>query len=95
MGAKLDSWGDVLTYGCMISGSIGSGLQMFAPAGLVFSRRDSVVYAAGVHALNKFGEYPSYHTLGAKTAAVLMAPAFYLLTLMGADLFFNAVIVSI
>ena len=32
-------------------------------------------------------------TLGAKTAAVLMAPAFYLLTLMDADLFFNAVII--
>ena len=45
------------------------------------------------YALVKFGEYPSYHTLGAKTAAVLMAPAFYLLTLIGADLFFNAVIV--
>ena len=46
-----------------------------------------------MHAFRKFGEYPSYHTLGAKTAAVLMAPAFYLLTLMDADLFFNAVII--
>jgi hypothetical protein len=46
-----------------------------------------------VHAFNKFGEYPSYHTLGAKTAAVLMAPAFYSLTLLGWDLFFQAVII--
>ena len=45
------------------------------------------------HAFRKFGEYPSYHTLGAKTAAVLMAPAFYSLTLLGWDLFFQAVIV--
>ena len=45
------------------------------------------------YALGKFGEYPSYHTLGAKTAAVLMAPAYYSLTLLGWDLFFQAVIV--
>ena len=43
-------------------------------------------------ALVKFGEYPSYHTVGAKIAAVLIAPAYYLLILMGADMLFRAVI---
>ena len=46
-----------------------------------------------LYAFKKFGEYPSYHTLGAKTAAVLMAPAFYSLILLGWDLFFQAVII--
>ncbi|MDG1495001.1 MAG: CDP-alcohol phosphatidyltransferase family protein [Porticoccaceae bacterium] len=93
LGAKLDSWGDVLTYGCMILGLYWIWPQVFAQQVwfLVAATLSFVVPVA--YALGKFGEYPSYHTLGAKTAAVLMAPAFYLLTLVGADLFFNAVIV--
>ena len=93
LGAKLDSWGDVLTYGCMILGLYWIWPQVFAQQVwfLVAATLSFVVPVA--YALVKFGEYPSYHTLGAKTAAVLMAPAFYLLTLIGADLFFNAVIV--
>ena len=93
LGAKLDSWGDVLTYGCMILGLYWIWPQVFAQQVwfLVAATLSFVVPVA--YALGKFGEYPSYHTLGAKTAAVLTAPAFYLLTLIGADLFFNAVIV--
>ena len=93
LGAKLDSWGDVLTYGCMILGLYWIWPQVFAQQVwfLVAATLSFVVPVA--YALVKFGAYPSYHTLGAKTAAVLMAPAFYLLTLIGADLFFNAVIV--
>ena len=93
LGAKLNSWGDVLTYGCMILGLYWIWPQVFAQQVwfLVAATLSFVVPVA--YALGKFGEYPSYHTLGAKTAAVLMAPAFYLLTLIGADLFFNAVIV--
>ena len=93
LGAKLDSWGDVLSYGCMILGLYWIWPQVFAQQVwfLVAATLSFVVPVA--YALGKFGEYPSYHTLGAKTAAVLMAPAFYLLTLVGADLFFNAVIV--
>lgn len=93
LGAKLDSWGDVLTYGAMIL-----GLYWIWPQ--IFSQQVWFVVAATLsfvvpvaYALGKFGEYPSYHTLGAKTAAVLMAPAYYSLTLLGWDLFFQAVIV--
>lgn len=93
LGAKLDSWGDVLTYGAMILGLYWIWPQVFAEQlwFLVAATLSFVVPVA--HAFRKFGEYPSYHTLGAKTAAVLMAPAFYSLTLLGWDLFFQAVIV--
>jgi phosphatidylglycerophosphate synthase len=93
LGAKLDSWGDVLTYGAMILGLYWIWPQVFAEQlwFLVAATLSFVVPVA--HALKKFGEYPSYHTLGAKTAAVLMAPAFYSLTLLGWDLFFQAVII--
>jgi phosphatidylglycerophosphate synthase len=93
LGAKLDSWGDVLTYGAMILGLYWIWPQIFADQlwFLVAATLSFVVPVA--HALFKFGEYPSYHTLGAKTAAVLMAPAFYSLTLLGWDLFFQSVIV--
>jgi len=93
LGAKLDSWADMLTYGCMILGIYWIWPQIFAQQ-LWFLVAATLSFILPVlYAFNKFGEYPSYHTLGAKTAAVLMAPAFYLLTLMGADLFFNAVII--
>lgn len=93
LGAKLDSWGDVLTYGAMIVGLYWIWPQVFAEQlwFLVAATLSFVVPVA--HALKKFGEYPSYHTLGAKTAAVLMAPAFYSLTLLGWELFFQAVII--
>ena len=93
LGAKLDSWGDMLTYGCMILGLYWIWPQLFAQQVWFLVAATLSFVVPVTYALGKFGEYPSYHTLGAKTAAVLMAPAFYLLTLIGADLFFNAVIV--
>ena len=41
----------------------------------------------------RFGSFPSYHTWGAKIAAVLIAPAFYLLVLADNQLFFRLVII--
>lgn len=93
LGAKLDSWADMLTYGCMIIGLYWIWPQIFAQQVWFLVAATLSFMLPVLYAFNKFGEYPSYHTLGAKTAAVLMAPAFYLLTLMDADLFFNAVII--
>jgi CDP-diacylglycerol--glycerol-3-phosphate 3-phosphatidyltransferase len=45
-------------------------------------------------AMLKFGQYPSYHTVGAKTAAVLLAPAYYLLIVIGADIWFRLVVIA-
>jgi hypothetical protein len=44
-------------------------------------------------ALVRLGSFPSYHTWGAKLAALLIAPAFYLLILSDKQLFFRAVII--
>ena len=41
----------------------------------------------------KFGELPSYHTLGAKVAALLLAPSYYLMVLFDAEFFFRSVII--
>ena len=91
-GAKLDSLGDALTYAVMIF-----GLYQLWPA--IFHDQLEYLISATLSfvvplllALVKFGEYPSYHTVGAKIAAVLIAPAYYLLILMGADMLFRAVI---
>lgn len=92
LGAKLDSWGDILTYGAMIF-----GLYFIWPA--IFSAQAGYLFAAMLSfilplllALSRFGSYPSYHTLGAKITAILMAPAYYLLILWDSELFFRAVI---
>ncbi|MDG1819270.1 MAG: CDP-alcohol phosphatidyltransferase family protein [Porticoccaceae bacterium] len=93
LGAKLDSWGDVLTYGAMILGLYWIWPEVFAEQLWFLIAATLSFIVPVVHAMNKFGEYPSYHTLGAKTAAVLMAPAFYTLILLDWDLFFQAVII--
>ena len=93
LGAKLDSWADVLTYSGMILGLYWIWPEVFAKQAWFLLAAALSFLLPVAYAMGKFGEYPSYHTLGAKTAAVLMAPAYYLLTLMSADLFFNAVIV--
>ena len=92
LGAKLDSWGDILTYAAMIL-----GLHLIWPD--IFDKQAEFLFAAMMSfilptllAFRKFGAYPSYHTWGAKLAAVLMAPAYYVLILANADSFFRVVI---
>jgi CDP-diacylglycerol--glycerol-3-phosphate 3-phosphatidyltransferase len=93
LGAKLDSWGDALTYASMIFGLYRLWPLIFSEQGmfLLCSIMSFVVPLAA--ALLKFGEYPSYHTWGAKLAAVLIAPAYYLLILLDADVWFRFVII--
>ena len=44
-----------------------------------------------IFAMSKFGEYPSYHTVGAKVAAVLLAPSYYILILVTGLLFLKSI----
>jgi phosphatidylglycerophosphate synthase len=92
-GARLDSWADMATYAMMII-----GLYYIWP--LIFIDQLFYLIAATlsyvlpvVIALIRFSSFPSYHTWGAKIAAVLMAPAFYLLVLADNQIFFRLVIV--
>jgi len=93
LGARLDSWADMATYAIMIV-----GLYVMWPA--VFDQQFFYLVAASVSyvlpvviALFRFGDFPSYHTWGAKLAALLIAPAFYLLLLNDQQLLFRAVII--
>ena len=92
-GARLDSWADMATYAMMIIG-------IFYIWPVIFVEQHYFLIAATlsyvlpvVIALARFGSFPSYHTWGAKIAAVLIAPAFYLLVLADNQLFFRLVIV--
>lgn len=93
LSARLDSWADMATYAMMIV-----GLYVMWPA--VFDQQFFYLVAASVSyvlpvviALFRFGDFPSYHTWGAKLAALLIAPAFYLLLLNDQQLLFRAVII--
>jgi CDP-diacylglycerol--glycerol-3-phosphate 3-phosphatidyltransferase len=73
------------------------GLHLIWPS--IFEQQAEYLFAAMMSfilptllAFRKFGAYPSYHTWGAKLAAVLMAPAYYVLILTDADSFFRVVI---
>ena len=91
-GARLDSWADMATYAMMIL-----GLNLIWPT--IFDQQFLYLVAATlsyvlpvVVALVRFSSFPSYHTWGAKLAAVLIAPAFYLLVLYDEQTFFRLVI---
>lgn len=93
LGARLDSWADMATYAIMIF-----GLYVMWPA--VFDQQFFYLVAASISyvlpvviALFRFGDFPSYHTWAAKLAALLIAPAFYLLLLNDQQLLFRAVII--
>lgn len=92
LGAKLDSWGDMLTYGSMILGLYWIWPEVFSEQAAYLLATMIFFVAPLAMALGKFGEYPSYHTWGAKAAAVLMAPAYYMLVLLDVDGFFRGVI---
>ncbi len=92
LGAKLDSWGDMLTYGSMILGLYWVWPEIFSAQAAYLLATMIFFIAPVMLALRKFGEYPTYHTWGAKAAAVLMAPAYYMLVLLDADWFFRGVI---
>ena len=92
LGARLDSFGDILTYAAMIL-----GLHQLWPS--IFNEQAVFLFSATmsfliplIFAMSKFGEYPSYHTVGAKIAAVLLAPSYYILILVGADIWFRLVV---
>jgi CDP-diacylglycerol--glycerol-3-phosphate 3-phosphatidyltransferase len=92
-GARLDSWADMATYAMMIL-----GLRLIWP--VIFEQQLIYLVAATLSyilpvivALIRFSSFPSYHTWGAKLAAVLIAPAFYLLILYDEQAFFRLVII--
>lgn len=92
-GARLDSWADMATYAMMIIGIFYIWPVIFVEQ-LYFLIAATLSYVLPVViALARFGSFPSYHTWGAKIAAVLIAPAFYLLVLADNQLFFRLVIV--
>lgn len=93
LGARLDSWADMATYAMMIMG-------LYAIWPTIFSQQFIFLMAATlsylmpvVISLCRFSTFPSYHTWGAKLAALLIAPAFYLLILNDQQLFFRFVII--
>ncbi|MGK2915819.1 MAG: CDP-alcohol phosphatidyltransferase family protein [Porticoccaceae bacterium] len=92
LGAKLDTWADFFTYGTMVL-----GLVWLWPG--IFAREAWFLYLAilsylvpTLGSLLKFKELPSYHTWAAKVAAVLMAPAYFMLVLFDFSLLFRFVV---
>jgi CDP-diacylglycerol--glycerol-3-phosphate 3-phosphatidyltransferase len=92
LGVKLDSWGDLLTYITMIL-----GLWLLWPQ-LFMSEIWFLLLGIGFYCLPmlaglfKFGVLPKFHTWAAKLAALLIAPAYFVLTLWGYALPFRIVI---
>ncbi len=91
-GAKLDSWGDALTYAVMILALYFLWPDIFSDQSVFLLMATLSFLVPLFVAVVKFGNYPSYHTVGAKIAALLIAPAYYLLIIFDADILFRLVI---
>ncbi len=92
LGAKLDSWGDALTYGAMML-----GLLWLWPG--IFERESWFLYIVMACylvptslGLLKFRELPSFHTWSAKISAVAMMPAYFIMVMGDNALLFRAVV---
>lgn len=91
LGAQLDSWADMTTYGTMLL-----GLWLIWPEILL---RESiyVVIAFSVWLMPllvcqaRFGCFPNYHTVAAKVAALSIAPAYFIVAIFDQPLPFRAV----
>jgi CDP-diacylglycerol--glycerol-3-phosphate 3-phosphatidyltransferase len=92
LGARLDSWADMLTYAVMILGLYFIWPQLFFEQ-IIYICLAALSYILPVLlSLYRFAVFPSYHTWGAKLTAVLIAPAYYLLVLYEYQTFFQLVI---
>lgn len=92
LGVKLDSWGDLLTYFTMATGLLLLWPELFM-AEIWFLVMGVGFYCLPMIAsLFKFGTLPRYHTWAAKLAALLIAPAYFVMCLWQYTLFFELVI---
>ncbi|MEH6467012.1 MAG: CDP-alcohol phosphatidyltransferase family protein [Porticoccus sp.] len=92
LGARLDSWADLITYAVMLL-----GLTLIWPE--TFGRESSYVVIAFsswivplLVCLVRFQCFPSYHTLAAKIAAISIAPAYFIAAIWDHSLMFRAVL---
>jgi len=92
LGVKLDSWGDLFTYGAMLFGLILLWPEVFQREKWFFLLGLGTYCVPTLTCLLKFHELPRYHTWSAKLAAILMAPAYYSLVLLDTSSFFRGVI---
>ncbi|MAD57281.1 MAG: hypothetical protein CMK44_01730 [Porticoccus sp.] len=91
-GAKLDSWADLITYSVMLF-----GLLLLWPATfnseVIFLL---IAFSSWIVPLlvcqSRFGRFPAYHTLAAKTTAILIAPAYFIAVIFGNTIFLRGVL---
>lgn len=93
LGAKLDSWADLLTYATMVLGLLWLWPEIFAREAWFLNLALFSYLVPTITSLLKFRELPSYHTWAAKAAAVLMAPAYFVMVLADESLLFRLVVV--
>lgn len=83
LGSRLDTWGDILTYGCMAVGLMYLWPQQFEQQLLFVMIAISTTLVSLLVSVARFGKFPSYHTWSAKIAAGLISPAYLWLAITG------------
>ena len=92
LGAKLDTWADVLTYGAMALGLMWAWPELFQSESWYVLLAIVANLPPLIACLWRFGCFPGFHTWSAKAAALLLAPAFFWLVLFDNPWPFRAVV---
>ncbi|MBV1930916.1 MAG: CDP-alcohol phosphatidyltransferase family protein [Porticoccaceae bacterium] len=93
LGARLDSWGDALTYGTMVLGLLWLWPDIFAREAWFLYVGMGCYLVPTALGLLKFRELPSFHTWSAKISAVAMVPAYYMMVMLDESLLFRGVVI--
>lgn len=82
-GARLDSWGDFMTFATVAIGAWWLWPEIFIREAFFVVTGIASFILPVIAGVLKFGRLPSYHTWGAKTMAVVMCIAIYILFTTG------------
>jgi len=93
LGAQLDSWADLIIYAVMLLGLWKLWPEIFAREDIYLLFAFSGWLVPLLVCLARFRKFPSFHTLGAKLAALCLTPCYFIATIWDFSLPFRLVLV--
>ncbi|WP_461482007.1 CDP-alcohol phosphatidyltransferase family protein [Porticoccus sp.] len=92
LGTRLDSWADLSTYAAMLLGLKVLWPDLFASESNYLVVAFSAWLVPLLVCLARFRRLPCYHTVSAKLAAIMLAPAYFVAVIWGDALCFRGVL---
>jgi phosphatidylglycerophosphate synthase len=91
-GGKLDSWADLITYSVMLLGLVILWPEIFHTELIYLVISFSCWIVPLLVCQSRFGCFPTYHTLAAKITAIIIAPAYFIATILADSVLLRGVL---